>query len=199
MLHRKDRQIEQSKATSFFFDGQLKKYAEEIDAARAGLENLHKLEEETTEAKRAAEEADRVVAQRYESVRVEINSINEAHREEMNATAREIVELQRAFLVESEEALQMTTESETRLLEMLKERGDVLEEVRAAYEAMVGRQKETMELFESKVKNLKEILEASDKVAESTETLACRVNDEMADLMWKVRKFTAAPASAKAS
>ncbi|RUS18420.1 hypothetical protein BC937DRAFT_88790 [Endogone sp. FLAS-F59071] len=188
-LQRKDRQIEQTKATSFFFDGQLKKYEEEIDAARTGLERFQKLEEEAMDAQAAAEDAKKRVAEKYDSVRLEIDTVREGHRVEVNAIKAEIVEVQKAFLAESVETLNVATNSEGRVLRLLKDRGNVVNEVRAAHGNIVGRQHNLVELVEREVKRLREVMETEAEKATEYESMAHGIKDEMSDLIWKLRTF----------
>ncbi|RUP46731.1 hypothetical protein BC936DRAFT_146584 [Jimgerdemannia flammicorona] len=189
LLHRKDRQIEQSKATSFFFEGQLKKFEEEIDAARVGLERFKVLEEEAAAAQADAEEAARKTAREYESVRKEIDALNLTYRAEVDAIKAEIAEAQHMFLAESEETLKVAAESEARVRKMLEEKGDELKEVRAANEVVVGRQKDLAEMVEREVRVLKKVLGKEAEATKGHEATAQEIKDEMADLMRKLRTF----------
>ncbi|RUP52337.1 hypothetical protein BC936DRAFT_147584 [Jimgerdemannia flammicorona] len=198
-LQRKDRQMEQSKATSFFFEGQLKKYEEEIDAARTGLERFQILEEEAISAKAEAEKAKERVIERYESVRAEIDTLQQGYMAEVGVLKAEIGEVQRAFLEESVGALHAATESEARVLQLLVDRGATLKEVRAVHGAMVGRQRDLAEMVEREVKRLKEVLESESQVACGFEDLGRGVKAEMADVMWKLRTFKVLQASEETS
>lgn len=181
--------MEQSKATSFFFEGQLKKFEDEIDAARIGLERFRKLEEEAMDAQVAAEDAKQRVAEKYDSVRLEIDMLRERHRVEVNGIKAQIVEVQKAFLAESEETLNVATDSEGRVLRLLKNRGNVVNEVRAAHGNIVGRQRDLVELVEREVKRLKEVMETEAEKATEYEDMAHGIKDEMSDLIWKLRTF----------
>ncbi|OZJ06077.1 hypothetical protein BZG36_01118 [Bifiguratus adelaidae] len=108
MTQRKDRQVENSKATAFFFEGQLKKYREEIASAKAGIERLQTLEEQVDKAKQAAEETKDRAAQEYKAMKKRIEELQQQHLEQLSRISTRATEAEADYVHKVDDALEET-------------------------------------------------------------------------------------------
>ncbi|CAM0137706.1 hypothetical protein VKS41_000914 [Umbelopsis sp. WA50703] len=185
MSNRKDRQAENAKATAFFFEGQLKKYREEIEHARAGMTHLKEMEDEMDTAKREAYQAQKKVDEEYKQMRAKINRLQQKYQEDIAGLKGSIQLAHEQLVLETENAISLHEQAERRLNELLKQRKAVdVEEMNAKLHS------EHADLFtdvEKEVESLQIQINESTQSSETNEQTMTYIKGEMDRIMRRLR------------
>ncbi|KAI8985244.1 hypothetical protein BDB01DRAFT_835239 [Pilobolus umbonatus] len=188
MSNRKDRQAENSKATAFFFYGQVKKYKEEIETAKEGMGHLKELDEQLAAAK--AEQLELEKESREETLRVknEIRALQEEHKlkkEEMKIKIENAnLELEKA----TAEALKAQQEAHRKMeAELLS--GSDIQSLEKEHELIEQSQLEAVKKIYLEIDQLKKTLEQSEQSTLSHEESMMVVKEEMENIMRKLRVY----------
>jgi chromosome segregation ATPase len=186
MSNRKDRQAENSKATAFFFEGQVKKYMDEIETAKQGMGHLKELDDELNQAK--AEQAELQQAAKEEAVRVKntLREIHEKHKEEKERLKAEIEKASGELERVSSRALQLQKEMQQKMEDELKQSFDV-QALEREQRVMEQKQLEAVKAVCLEVEQLRKKIEHSEASALSHEENMVVVKEEMDRIMRRLR------------
>ncbi|GAN08599.1 hypothetical protein MAM1_0214d08114 [Mucor ambiguus] len=185
MSNRKDRQAENSKATAFFFEGQVKKYMDEIETARQGMGHLKELDDQLNQAK--AEQAELEKTSKEEAIRVKatIKSMQEEHKERKEVLKVEIDKAYAELEKSSAQALQLQQEIQQKMeSEMPSFDTHTLER---EHRALEQKQMEAVKQVYEEVDQLRKKLEQSEASTLSHEESMVVVKEEMDRIMRRLR------------
>lgn len=194
MSNRKDRQAENSKATAFFFEGQVKKYMDEIETARQGMGHLKELDDQLNQAK--AEQADLEKSSKEESIAVKatIKSMQEKHKANKESIKLEIdsayIELEKA----SAQALQLQQEIQQKMEAELHPGTDI-QTLEREHRVLEQKQMEAVKKVYQEVDQLRNKLEQSEASTLSHEESMVVVKEEMDRIMRRLRAIDQLSAS----
>ncbi|CAO3618614.1 unnamed protein product [Mucor fragilis] len=185
MSNRKDRQAENSKATAFFFEGQVKKYMDEIETARQGMGHLKELDDQLNQAK--AEQAELEKTSKEEAVRVKatIKSMQEEHKERKEALKTEIDKAYAELEKTSAQALQLQQEIQQKMESELP--GFDIHTLEREHRALEQKQMEAVKQVYEEVDQLRKKLEQSEASTLSHEESMVVVKEEMDRIMRRLR------------
>ncbi|KAG0166561.1 hypothetical protein DFQ28_006400 [Apophysomyces sp. BC1034] len=185
MSNRKDRQAENAKAMAFFFEGQVKKYTDEIETARQGMGHLKELDDELRDAKKQQEQLENAAAQEYGEVREEIARIQKSYQEQKDQLKEVIMKAYEELADTSARALKLQQEVQARVdADVPTEDIELLER---EHEAMEKRQFDTIKSVQEEVDQLKKKLDASEDSTKSHEEIMTVVKSEMDRIMRRLR------------
>ncbi|KAK4519125.1 uncharacterized protein ATC70_009356 [Mucor velutinosus] len=185
MSNRKDRQAENSKATAFFFEGQVKKYMDEIETARQGMGHLKELDDQLNQAK--AEQAELEKTSKEEAIRVKatIKSMQEEHRERKEALKAEIDKAYAELEKTSALALQLQQEIQQKMEAEMP--GFDIHTLEREHRALEQKQMEAVKQVYEEVDQLRKKLEQSEASTLSHEESMVVVKEEMDRIMRRLR------------
>ncbi|KAL0074019.1 hypothetical protein J3Q64DRAFT_1616725, partial [Phycomyces blakesleeanus] len=185
MSNRKDRQAENAKATAFFFEGQVKKYTDEIETARQGMGHLKELDDELQKAKQEQEALERCAQEEYGQVREQIRQTQEKYKNEKEELRQVVLKAYEDLAETSGRALKIQEEVQARIKAELPKQG--VEELAGEHEAMERRQMVTIKAVQAEVAVLQKALEQSDQTTASYEQVMLTVKAEMDRIMRRLR------------
>ncbi|CAO3600645.1 unnamed protein product [Absidia cylindrospora] len=188
MSNRKDRQAENAKATAFFFEGQVKKYTDEIESARQGMGHLKVLDDELRAAKEEQERLEQQAQSEYNQVRQQIQQKQTKYRTEKDELNEMIATAYRDLVTCSEKALKLQHQVEGRLAFPSSQDLELLEQ---DYKI---KQQEQMDMVLSvfeQVNQLKDTLQQSEKTTQFHEETMAKVQQEMDKIMRRLRTIDA--------
>lgn len=185
MSNRKDRQAENSKATAFFFEGQVKKYMDEIETARQGMGHLKELDDQLNQAK--AEQAELEKTSKEEAIRVKatIKSMQEEHKERKEALKAEIDKAYAELEKTSAQALQLQQEIQQKMESEMP--GFDIHTLEREHRALEQKQMEAVKQVYEEVDQLRKKLEQSEASTLSHEESMVVVKEEMDRIMRRLR------------
>ncbi|KAI8384898.1 uncharacterized protein BYT42DRAFT_563994 [Radiomyces spectabilis] len=186
MSNRKDRQAENAKATAFFFEGQVKKYTDEIETARQGMGHLKELDDELRAAKEQQEVIERTAQEEYNQVREEIRTLHEQYRAEKEHLRTVILDAYQELADASTRALTLHQEVQSRLDKDAANKQDI-RQLEEAHAAMEKQQLDTIRSVQEQVIQLKKTLDASEESTTSHEGIMTMVKGEMDRIMRRLR------------
>jgi chromosome segregation ATPase len=187
MSQRKERQAENSKATAFFFEGQLRKYVEEIDNAKNGLEHLKALEDDMLKAKKQATESQQKTDAEYRTIREEITKLQQQHLQDIQSLKETIQAIESSLSKATSDTLDKHHESEARLNKLLASRQNELKNIEEEYATLQGKQEQVVNMVEDEVKALLDRLKQSEATTEGYEATMTTVKTEMDRIMLRLR------------
>ncbi|ORZ26056.1 hypothetical protein BCR42DRAFT_479973 [Absidia repens] len=188
MSNRKDRQSENAKATAFFFEGQVKKYTDEIESAKQGMGHLKVLDDELRAAKEEQERLEQQAHVEYEQVKQQIQQTQakySADKEELNQM---IATAYQDLVTTSEKALSLQQQVEARLALPSCQDVDQLEN---EYRKNQQEQMDQIISVHRQAAQLKDTLQESEKTTESHEETLATVRQEMDRIMRRLRTIDA--------
>lgn len=194
MSNRKDRQAENSKATAFFFEGQVKKYMDEIETARQGMGHLKELDDQLNQAK--AEQAELEKTAKEESVRVKaiLKEMQEKHKENKEAIKAQIEKANADLQQASAHALQLQQELQQKMESELNQGFDI-HALEREHRALEQKQMEAVKAVCQEVEQLRKKLEQSEASTLSHEESMVVVQQEMDRIMRRLRAMDQLSAS----
>lgn len=186
MSNRKDRQAENSKATAFFFEGQVKKYMDEIQTARQGMGHLKELDDQLNQAK--AEQAELEKTSKEEAIRVKatIKDMQEAHKVNKDTMKAEIDKAYAELEKASAEALHLQQEIQQKMESELSPANDI-QTLEREHRALEQKQMESVKKVYEEVDQLRKKLEQSEASTLSHEESMVVVKEEMDRIMRRLR------------
>ncbi|CAO3635481.1 unnamed protein product [Mucor hiemalis] len=195
MSNRKDRQAENSKATAFFFEGQVKKYMDEIETARQGMGHLKELDDQLNQAK--AEQAELEKSSKEEAVRVKatIKAMQEAHKANKDQIKLDIDKAYADLEKASAQALQLQQEIQQKMEAELNLGSDI-QTLEKEHKALEQKQMETIKKVYEEVDQLRKKLEQSEASTLSHEESMVVVKEEMDRIMRRLRAIDQLSATA---
>lgn len=195
MSNRKDRQAENSKATAFFFEGQVKKYMDEIETARQGMGHLKELDDQLNHAK--AEQAELEKSSKEEAVRVKatIKAMQEAHKANKDQIKVDIDKAYADLETASAQALQLQQEIQQKMEAELNLGSDI-QTLEKEHKALEQKQMETIKKVYEEVDQLRKKLEQSEASTLSHEESMVVVKEEMDRIMRRLRAIDQLSATA---
>lgn len=195
MSNRKDRQAENSKATAFFFEGQVKKYMDEIETARQGMGHLKELDDQLNQAK--AEQAELEKSSKEEAVRVKatIKAMQEAHKANKDQIKVDIDKAYADLETASAQALQLQQEIQQKMEAELNLGSDI-QTLEKEHKALEQKQMETIKKVYEEVDQLRKKLEQSEASTLSHEESMVVVKEEMDRIMRRLRAIDQLSATA---
>lgn len=195
MSNRKDRQAENSKATAFFFEGQVKKYMDEIETARQGMGHLKELDDQLNQAK--AEQAELEKSSKEEAVRVKatIKAMQEEHKQNKEAIKAEIEKAYAELEKASTHALQLQQEMQQKMEQELKQQD--IASLEREHRALEQKQMETVKQVYEEVDQLRKKLEQSEASTLSHEESMVVAKEEMDRIMRRLRAIDQLAASSE--
>ncbi|KAI8967160.1 hypothetical protein BDF20DRAFT_917826 [Mycotypha africana] len=186
MSNRKDRQAENSKATAFFFEGQVKKYMDEIETARQGMSHLKVLDEQLQQAKIEQGDLEKQLTQDCIRTKEQLKAMQEAHnktKEEIKSKINEAyAELEKASLetMRLQEELQQQLEAE-----MLQ--GADFQTLEKEYRLLEQKQMDSVKAVHDEVSHLCRKIEQSETSITSHEESMIMVKEEMDRIVRRLR------------
>ncbi|KAG2230259.1 hypothetical protein BDF21DRAFT_428598 [Thamnidium elegans] len=194
MSNRKDRQAENSKATAFFFEGQVKKYMDEIETARQGMGHLKELDDQLNQAK--AEQAELEKSSKEEAVRVKttIKAMQEAHKSNKEDIKADIDKAYAELEKTSAQALQLQQEIQQKMDAELHPGSDI-QTLEREHRALEQKQMEAVRKVYEEVDQLRKKLEQSEASTLSHEESMVVVKEEMDRITRRLRAIDQLSAS----
>ncbi|GAA5795305.1 hypothetical protein EDC94DRAFT_604585 [Helicostylum pulchrum] len=194
MSNRKDRQAENSKATAFFFEGQVKKYMDEIETARQGMGHLKELDDQLNQAK--AEQAELEKTSKEEAVRVKatIKTMQEAHKSNKEDIKADIDKAYAELEKASAQALQLQQEIQQKMDAELHPGSDI-QTLEREHRALEQKQMEAVRKVYEEVDQLRKKLEQSEASTLSHEESMVVVKEEMDRITRRLRAIDQLSAS----
>ncbi|KAI7863455.1 uncharacterized protein EV154DRAFT_546592 [Mucor mucedo] len=194
MSNRKDRQAENSKATAFFFEGQVKKYMDEIETARQGMGHLKELDDQLNQAK--AEQAELEKSSKEESIAVKatIKTMQETHKANKENIKLEIEKAYTELEKASAQALQLQQEVQQKMEAELHPGTDI-QTLEREHRALEQKQMEAVKKVYQEVDQLRNKLEQSEASTLSHEESMVVVKEEMDRIMRRLRAIDQLSAS----
>ncbi|KAI9307599.1 hypothetical protein BJ944DRAFT_237723 [Cunninghamella echinulata] len=184
MSNRKDRQAENAKATAFFFEGQVKKYTDEIESARQGMGHLKVLDDELRAAKEEQEQLEKQAQEEYTQVKQQIKETQQKYDKDKENLNKMITEAYQELITTSEAALKLQQQVEARLALPSSQDIEQLEnEFRAHQQQQIG----LISSVHEQVNQLKDTLQQSEKTTQSHEETMDFVRQEMEKIMRRIR------------
>ncbi|RCH97887.1 hypothetical protein CU097_004988 [Rhizopus azygosporus] len=186
MSNRKDRQAENSKATAFFFEGQVKKYMDEIETARQGMGHLKELDDQLNQAK--AEQAELEKTSKEEAVRVKavIKSMQETHKANKENMKQEIEKAYAELEKASAQTLQLQQEIQQKMENELQSGMDI-QALEKEHKLLEQKQIETIKQVYEEVEQLRKRLEQSEAYTLSHEENMLVAKEEMDRIVRRLR------------
>ncbi|KAI8332218.1 hypothetical protein BC941DRAFT_474306 [Chlamydoabsidia padenii] len=184
MSNRKDRQAENAKATAFFFEGQVKKYTDEIESARQGMGHLKVLDDELRAAKEEQERLEQQAQAEYNQVKQQIQQTQANYGAEKEKLNEMVAAAYQELLVSSEKAIKLQQQVEARL--SFPSSQD-LEQLEKDYKANQQEQLEMITSVLDQTSQLKDTLQQSEKTTQSHEETMTMVRQEMDRIMRRLR------------
>jgi chromosome segregation ATPase len=194
MSNRKDRQAENSKATAFFFEGQVKKYMDEIETARQGMGHLKELDDQLNQAK--AEQAELEKSSKEEAIRVKatIKAMQDEHKINKESKTAEIDKAYAELEKASAHALQLQQEMQQKMDAELQPGSDI-QTLEKEHRALEQKQIEAVKQVYEEVDQLRKKLEQSEASTLSHEENMVVVKEEMDRIMRRLRAIDQLSAS----
>jgi chromosome segregation ATPase len=186
MSNRKDRQAENSKATAFFFEGQVKKYMDEIETARQGMGHLKELDDQLNQAKAEQAQLEKISKEEALRVKATIKTMQDAHKQQKDQIKADIdaayAELEKA----SAQALQLQQEIQQKMEAELQPGLDI-QTLEREHRALEQKQMEAVKQVYEEVDLLRKKLEQSEASTLSHEESMVVVKEEMDRIMRRLR------------
>ncbi|KAI9491995.1 hypothetical protein BDB00DRAFT_830687 [Zychaea mexicana] len=187
MSNRKDRQAENAKATAFFFEGQVKKYTDEIETAQRGMGHLKELDDQLREAKEQQQKLETNAQEEHGEVRGEIRRIQEKYRAEKSELQDVISKAYEELAATSSRALQIQKEAEERIKDAIGPMDVQIKELEQEHLEMEQRQADTIREVQQEVEQLRQKLDNSEASTRSHEEIMTIVRNEMDRIMRRLR------------
>lgn len=184
MSNRKDRQAENAKATAFFFEGQVKKYTDEIETAQRGMGHLKELDDQLREAKQQQAQLEQGARQ---DVRQDIERIQAKYRAEKSALQAVIAKAYQELVASSERALEIQKGAEDRIKAALAPIDAQVKQLEQEHQELERQQVETIRQVQSQVEELRRKLDASEASTRSHEEIMATVQSEIDRIMRRLR------------
>jgi chromosome segregation ATPase len=186
MSNRKDRQAENSKATAFFFEGQVKKYMDEIETAKSGMGHLKELDDQLNAAK--SEQADLEKASKEEAIKVKstLKAMQETHKENKERIQNDIEKAYDELDKAAAETLQIQQEIQQRMEKELQPTADI-QALEREHRLLEQKQMEAVKRVYEEVDQLRRRLEQSEQSTLSHEESMAVAKEEMDRIMCKLR------------
>ncbi|KAI8097571.1 uncharacterized protein BX664DRAFT_326712 [Halteromyces radiatus] len=184
MSNRKDRQAENAKATAFFFEGQVKKYTDEIESARQGMGHLKLLDDELREAKEEQQRLEKQAQTEYEQVKLKIQQTQEKYKTDKEELNKMIAAAYQDLVTSSDKALKLQQQVEARLA--FPSSQDIVQ-LEKDYKINQQEQLDMVNSVHHQVNQLKDTLEQSEKTTQSHEETMATVRQEMDRIMRRLR------------
>ncbi|KAI9282601.1 hypothetical protein BY458DRAFT_496738 [Sporodiniella umbellata] len=198
MSNRKDRQAENSKATAFFFEGQVKKYMDEIENARQGMGHLKELDDQLNQAKKEQTELEKSSKEEVKRVRGVIKSLQESHQREKEAIKQDIEAAYAELEKTSAHTSQLQKEIQQKMESELQS-GTDLSTLEKEHRLMTQKQTEAVRIVQEEIENLKKKLEQSEAYTISHEDRMLAAKEEMDRIVRRLRAIDQIPATESAS
>lgn len=186
MSNRKDRQAENSKATAFFFEGQVKKYMDEIKTAKQGMGHLKELDDQLTQAKAEQAQLEKTFKEEALRVKATMKAVQDAHRENKGNMKAQIDEAYAELEKASAQALQLQQEVQQKMEAELQPGSD-LQTLEKEHRALEQKQIEAVKQVYEEVNLLRKKLETSEASTLSHEESMLVVKEEMNRIMGRLR------------
>ncbi|KAI8137799.1 hypothetical protein BJV82DRAFT_674425 [Fennellomyces sp. T-0311] len=187
MSNRKDRQAENAKATAFFFEGQVKKYTDEIETAQRGMGHLKELDDQLREAKQQQQKLESDAQEEHAEVRGEIRRIQEKYRAEKSELQEVISKAYEELAATSSRALDIQKEAEDRIKDAIGPMDVQIKQLEQEHLEMENRQAETIREVQKEVEQLRQKLDTSEASTRSHEEIMTIVRNEMDRIMRRLR------------
>ncbi|KAI7868266.1 hypothetical protein BDF14DRAFT_1724839, partial [Spinellus fusiger] len=184
MANRKDRQAENAKATAFFFEGQVRKYTDEIETAKQGMGHLKELDDELQKAKQEQEALEKCAQEEYSQVIEQIRSTQEKYKTEKEELRRVMMEAYQELAEASNDAYRVQEEVQTRIKAMTPTQG--VEELEREHEKIEKQHLETIKAIQAQVVTLQRKLDASDDSSDHEQVMVT-VKGEMDRIIGRLR------------
>ncbi|KAJ8661514.1 hypothetical protein O0I10_002780 [Lichtheimia ornata] len=189
MSNRKDRQAENAKATAFFFEGQVKKYTDEIETAQRGMGHLKELDDQLREAKRQQQQLETDAQEEHDQVRGDIQKIQEKYRAEKSELEAVIAQAYEDLAKTSARALQIQQEAEDRIQKVVGPMDQEIKKLEEEHLEMEKRQSEMIRGVQQEIEQLRSKLDASEASTRSHEEIMTMVQKEMDRIMRRLRSI----------
>lgn len=184
MSNRKDRQAENAKATAFFFEGQVKKYTDEIESAKQGMGHLKILDDELRAAREEQERLEQQAQAEYNQVKQRIQQTQAKYEAEKDELNKMVAAAYQDLMVSSEKALKLQQQVEARLALPPSQN---LEQLEKDHNANQQEQMDTVNSVLDQLLQLKDTLQQSEKTTQSHEETMTLVREEMDKIMRRLR------------
>ncbi|OBZ86028.1 hypothetical protein A0J61_05923 [Choanephora cucurbitarum] len=186
MSNRKDRQAENSKATAFFFEGQVKKYMDEIATAKQGMGHLKELDDQLIKAKEEQAELEKQSKEEAMRVKAAVKALQDEHKENKDKIKAEIDKAYAELEKTSSQAIQLQQEVQKNMEAELQDGSD-LQTLEKEHRAMEQKQLEAVKLVYDEVNQLRKKLEQSESSTLVHEQNMLSVKEEMDRIMRRLR------------
>jgi chromosome segregation ATPase len=186
MSNRKDRQAENSKATAFFFEGQVKKYMDEIRTAKNGMGHLKELDDQLNSAKNEQAELEKMSKEEALKVKTTLKEMQDAHKAKKQEIQQQIDEKQKELEKASLSALQMQQEIQKKMEQELQTNADI-QQLEKEHRALEQKQMEAIKEVYEQVQQLTHKLDQSEQSTLSQEASMAVAKEEMDRIMRRLR------------
>ncbi|KAI9470595.1 MAG: hypothetical protein EXX96DRAFT_510917 [Benjaminiella poitrasii] len=186
MSNRKDRQAENSKATAFFFEGQVKKYMDEIETARQGMGHLKELDDELNKAKAEQAELEKITKEDAIQVKSTLKTMQEEHKEKKENMKLLIEQAYAELEKTTNQSLQLQQEIQQKMEAELHNSFDI-QTLEKEHRALEQKQMEAVKQVYGEVEQLLKKLEQSETSTVSHEENMVAVKKEMDRIMIRLR------------
>ncbi|KAI7908294.1 uncharacterized protein BX663DRAFT_493715 [Cokeromyces recurvatus] len=192
MSNRKDRQAENSKATAFFFEGQVKKYMDEIETARQGMSHLRELDDELNKARIEQTELEKLAKEDAVQTKAILKAIQEEHEEKKENLNLLIEQAFTELEKTSDEAVQLQQEIQQKMEAELHESFNIhtLEKEHRIFEQ---KQMEAVKQVYNEVEQLLKKVEQSEAHTLSDEESMKAIKKEMNHIITRLRAIDQQP------
>ncbi|KAI7860576.1 hypothetical protein BDC45DRAFT_105661 [Circinella umbellata] len=187
MSNRKDRQAENAKATAFFFEGQVKKYTDEIETAQRGMGHLKELDDQLRDAKDQQHQLETDAQGEQGQVQGEIRKMQDKYRAEKSELQQVISKAYEELATTSSRALEIQNEAENRIKEAIGPMDEQIKQLEQEHLEMEKRQSDTIREVQKEVEELRQKLDTSEASTRSHEEIMIIVRDEMDKIMRRLR------------
>ncbi|KAG1458631.1 hypothetical protein G6F56_006352 [Rhizopus delemar] len=186
MSNRKDRQAENSKATAFFFEGQVKKYMDEIETARQGMGHLKELDDQLNQAKSEQAELEKTSKEEVVRVKSVIKSMQDAHKADKEAIKQEIEKAYADLEKTSAQTTHLQKEIQQKMESELQSGTDI-QALEKEHKFLEQKQAEAIKQVYDEVEQLRKRLEQSEAYTVSHEERMLVAKEEMDRIMRRLR------------
>ncbi|KAI8062589.1 hypothetical protein BC940DRAFT_308605 [Gongronella butleri] len=186
MSHRKDRQAENAKATAFFFEGQVKKYTDEIASARQGMGHLKVLDDELRQAKEEQERLEKQAQADYQQVKQTILQQQAKYRTDKESLHQAIAAAYQDLMTVSEKALALQQQVEAQLH---LPSSQAVQQMEQAYEKHQQEQRQMVKDIDGQLQALHDTLTESEHTTQSHQDTLALVQQEMDHIMRRLRSL----------
>ncbi|KAI9312940.1 hypothetical protein BX666DRAFT_789208 [Dichotomocladium elegans] len=189
MSNRKDRQAENAKATAFFFEGQVKKYTDEIETAQRGMGHLKELDDQLREARNQQQLLESDSSRGHTEVRGDIRRLQEKYRAEKSELEAVIAKAYQDLAATSSKALLLQQQAEERIKQAVGPMDLEIKKLEEEHLEMERRQNEMIMSIQQEIQQLKAKLDAYEQSTRSHEEIMVMVQKEMDRIMRRLRSI----------